>query len=238
MKRIKLRRHKHKKINVITLIIILIVVSVLFIFSYIGNHVTPVILNYAEKQAKKIAVLVISQAVSEEVLNNFDDTDLFTDDEYGTEYNTNKIMKLLKTIAVSVRTHLKKMEKGELEEIGVSNSEYFNVPDNKLKNGVIYEVPSGIIFNNGLLANVGPKIPVKLSFIGDIVIDLVKDVKEFGINNAVIELSVYIKVTEQVILPFSYRQIEVESTIPLTIKILRGDVPGYYLGTPYKLSTE
>lgn len=238
MKRIKLRKNKHKKINIITLIAILLIVTTVLLFNYIGKHVTPVILNYAEKHAKKVAVLVISQAVSEEVLNNFNDQDLFIDNESGIQYDTGKIMKLLRNVAVNVRGYLKKMEKGELEEIGISNTEYFNVSDKKLKNGVIYEVPSGIIFNNGLLANIGPKIPVKLSFVGDIVIDLVKDIKEFGINNAVIEISVYIKVTEQVILPFSSNQIEVETTIPLTIKVFKGDVPGYYLGTPYTLGAE
>lgn len=238
MRKIRLKKAKNRKLNIIVLITAIIIISIILIFNFIGKHVTPVILNYAEKQAKKVAVLVISQAINEELVNNVNSAELFTDDENGIQYNTGQIMKLLKNIAVNVRSYLKKMEKGQLEEIGVSNSEYFNVDEKKLRNGVIYEIPTGIIFNNGLLANIGPKIPVKLNFIGDIVIDIVKDIKEFGINNAIIEIGVYIKVTEQVILPFSYRQIEVETVIPLTIKVIKGDVPGYYLGTPYTLPSE
>ena len=67
----------------------------------------------------------------------------------------------------------------------------------KLKSGIIYQVPTGIIFNNGLLSNIGPKIPVKLSLIGDVTIDIKTTIKDYGINNAVIQVSINVKVTEQ-----------------------------------------
>jgi hypothetical protein len=35
-------------------------------------------------------------------------------------------------------------------------------------------------------------------------------------------------VTEQVVLPYDTSQIEIETTIPITIKLIQGTVPNYY----------
>lgn len=234
MKKIKLKKTKKKKSNKIIILIISIIITLFIIFNYIGKHVTPVIINYAEKQAKKLAIQVISNAVDDEVVSKFDMNKLFITNNTETDYNTAEVSKILKEISINVREYLRKLEQGKIKDIGLSDNSNINVDESKLKNGVIYQVPSGIIFNNGILANIGPKIPVKLSFIGDITIDLITDVKEYGLNNAIIELIVKVQAEEQVILPFDTKQIKVESLIPISIKIIKGDVPGYYLN-PYTL---
>lgn len=159
---------------------------------------------------------------------------LFITTNNETDYNTAEVSKILKEVSVNVREYLKKLEQGKIKDIGLSDNININVNESKLKNGVIYQVPTGIIFNNGILANIGPKIPVKLSFIGDITIDIVTNVKEYGINNAIIELIIKVQAEEQVILPFDTKHIKVESLIPISIKIIKGDVPNYYLN-PYTI---
>lgn len=235
MKKIKLKKIKSKKINIVITIIILIIISIIFIFNYIGKHITPIIINYAEKQAKKIALVVMSKAIDDEIINGIDPNNLFITNNNDTNYNMSNITELLKKISINVKSYLKKLETGEISNLGLTE-EYTNVSTKKLKNGIIYEVPTGIIFNNGMLANLGPKIPIKLSLVGDITTDIITDIKEYGINNALISLSVNVKVTEQLILPFSYKQIVVENNFPLTIKLIEGNVPSYYLN-PYTLST-
>ena len=234
MRRIKLK--KGKNYNVIILLIVMIIITLFIVFNFIGKKLTPIIMNYAEKQAKKIAVLVIGNAIDNELSEKFKSDNLFTTDGNETNYNTYEINNILKEISVNVKEYLRKLERGELGDIGLSDNENINVNSEKLKNGIIYQVPSGIIFNNGLLANLGPKIPVKLSLIGDITTDIVTDIKEYGINNAVIELGVKIIADEQVILPFDTKQIQVETVVPISIKIINGTVPGYYFN-PYTLSS-
>ena len=193
-------------------------------------------MNYAEKQAKKIAVLVIGNAIDSELGEKFKSDNLFITDGKETNYNTYEINNILKEVSINVKEYLRKLESGELGDIGLSDNENINVSSKKLKKGIIYQVPSGVIFNNGILANLGPKIPVKLSLIGDITTDIVTDIKEYGINNAVIELGVKIIAEEQVILPFGTKQIHVETVVPISIKIINGTVPGYYFN-PYTLSS-
>lgn len=214
----------------------MIIITLFIVFNFIGKKLTPIIMNYAEKQAKKIAVLVIGNAIDNELGEKFKSDNLFITDGKETNYNTYEINNILKEVSINVKEYLRKLEKGELGDIGLSDNENINVNSEKLKSGIIYQVPSGIIFNNGLLANLGPKIPVKLSLIGDITTDIVTDIKEYGINNAVIELGVKIIAEEQVILPFDTKQIQVETVVPISIKIINGTVPGYYFN-PYTLSS-
>lgn len=236
MRKIKLKKKKNKNHNVIILLIVMIIITLFIVFNFIGKKLTPIIMNYAEKQAKKIAVLVIGNAIDNELGEKFKSDNLFITDGKETNYNTYEINNILKEVSINVKEYLRKLESGELGDIGLSDNENINVNSKKLKKGIIYQVPSGVIFNNGILANLGPKIPVKLSLIGDITTDIVTDIKEYGINNAVIELGVKIIAEEQVILPFDTKQIQVETVVPISIKIINGTVPGYYFN-PYTLSS-
>lgn len=234
MKKIKLKKRR-KGINLIIILITSIVITLYIIFNYIGNALTPIIINYAEKQAKKLSILVISSAVDDELSTNFKQ-DFFVKNGSEIDYNVYEINNILKNIGINVKEYLTKLEAGEIDNIGISDNDGLNVDKEKLKNGIIYQVPTGIIFNNGVLANLGPKIPVKLHIVGNVTTDLVIDVEEYGLNNAVIKLGVKVVVDEQIILPFSNEQITVETTIPISIKLINGEVPSYY--NPYTLSQD
>ena len=200
------------------------IILLFLIFNYIGKYITPVIINYAKKEAKKISLEVITSSVN----INTKDINLFIEDSNGISYNTYEINKILESVSKRLRSNLKKLEHGKIS--------IKNINENKLKKGIIYEVPIGVIFGNGLLSNIGPKIPVKLSLIGDIETNIITDIKEYGINNVILKISIEVKVTEQVILPFSEKDIKIKTKIPLVIKLVKGEVPSYY--NPYTISSK
>src|SRR5574344_1834313 len=103
--------------------------------------------------------------------------------------------------------------------------------DEKLKKGIIYEVPSGLIFKNDLLSNIGPKIPVKISMRGSILSNIDTSITNYGINNALVKVNVNLTLNEQVLLPFTLKTIEVDTSIPVVIKMVEGTVPKYYSGS-------
>ena len=55
------------------------------------------------------------------------------------------------------------------------------------------------------------------------------ELENYGINNALVEINLHIKVTEKVILPVSINELEIELSIPIAIKLVQGNVPSYYL---------
>ena len=86
------------------------------------------------------------------------------------------------------------------------------------------------MFGNSLFANLGPVIPVKLSFLGQVTTHLNTKVESYGINNAYLELYVHIEVVERITMPTMTEEQKVKLDIPLTMKIIQGKVPTYYQG--------
>lgn len=202
-------------------------------FKYINDKLLPVFVDYAESEAKKIATLVINQAINKEVSNELSVDDLFvtTKDENGNiknvDFNPMSVNKMLSMVTNNVQEYLTKLELGEIEELGLSKSKYFSNKKD-LKNGVIFEIPSGVIYNNIILTNIGPKIPVKLNMVGDISSNINTNVTEYGINNALVQIYIKVEVIEQVILPYVSKRIKVETDIPVAIKLVQGEIPTYY----------
>ena len=239
MKRVHLRSHKKMKILTnITITIILILISTCLLINYSGKKFLPVIMNQAKIDCKKMAIVTIKNSLNDDVLKILDD-DMYNviqnkDGEIQTiDFNPVIVNKFLSSTTSIVSNNLKKIEKGKINDISFINSEEYNIKN--LKNGVISEIPMGIISNNVLLSNIGPKIPVKLNLIGNVVSSVETTVKNYGINSALIEIYAKVEVTEEVIIPFQTERIKIVNNIPVAIKIINGKVPDYY--SDGKLST-
>ena len=96
------------------------------------------------------------------------------------------------------------------------------------KKGVFYEIPIGVVFNNPLLSNLGPKIPVKFTLMGEVISNVETQITNYGINNALLQTNINIKLTEKVLLPISSKEINVEYNIPISLKMIQGAIPNYY----------
>lgn len=239
-KRIRLKSKKnsffYKKSNVIVSLIIAIMIGVSYLFRYSNEKITPLIMEYAQMQAGRIATLVINQAITKEIAEEINIEDLFinTKDADGNivsiDFNPMTVNKMLSMVTTSVEEYLKNLEDGNIEKLGLSNSSLEHYDIDKMKQGIIYEVPTGVVFENSILYNLGPKIPVRLSLIGDIASNIETKVTNYGINNALIEIIIHISVVEQVLLPVSTKKITVSTNVPVAIKLVQGNVPSYYFG--------
>lgn len=210
---------------------------IFFVFHVMNKKLSPIIMNYATLEAKKLSSIIINKAISKHVTEKIDSDELFlvTKEDNGEirsiDYNSAIINKFLTEITNSVQINLQNIEKGEVDGLEFSDAVLVDYDKKKLEKGIIYEVSSGVLFGNPLLANVGPRIPVKISLVGDAVSNITTDIKNYGINNAVIEVDVNLKINEKVILPFYSDLITIETKVPVAIKIITGSVPKYYGGS-------
>ena len=193
-------------------------------FKYIGDNLSKKVESYASKQAKKIIVLVINKSVNKDVISSLETNEIFTESDGTIDFNSKTINEILLKVNTNLKSNLNKLENGEFKITDTT----ILTDKSKLKKGIIYEVPTGIIFNNALLANIGPKIPVRLNLVGDIVTGIDTNVIDYGINNAIIEIDIKITINEQVLLPFSSKQISVTEKVPIAIKLIQGQIPNYY----------
>ena len=236
-KRIHLKRkirfkRKNIKKNLFILTLFLVLILVFFIFKIINKKLVPVYVDYATMEAKKIGSIIINRAVTEEIEKNLNYDDLLIVDKNNNnevimiDFNPVVVNKILKDITNNIQNDFKKIQSGKINETMWEDG----IKVDTKKKGVIYEMPSGIVFNNVLLKNLGPKIPVKLSLEGDILTNINSHVSNYGINNALIEISVLVEVSEKVILPITTKEIKVKSSVPLFIKMIQGNVPDYLGG--------
>lgn len=234
LKRKLFKEHKPNILNKIILIFALLIFFIVLTFRFINKKVSPILMDYAESYIKKVTNLIINKAISKQLSEQLNIDDLFIITKDGNDYirtidfNPTLVNKALTIITNNIQLNLKYLEEGKLDSIDLPNNVEVKLDNRKSNKGIIYEIPSGVIFNNSLLANLGPKIPVKLSLIGDIVSNVNARVTNYGINNALIEVSVTVSVEEMVLLPITSKKIKVESSVPVAMKLVQGIVPNYY----------
>lgn len=228
--------NKKRKINVWILIVIFLLISIILLLQFISKKISPGLMEYAELQTKKLVTLMINSAVTESIGDDLKADSLFliTKDSNGEirsiDLDPVKVNRLLSNTTNSIQVNFRYIESGEIEKLSLMDDKLLEYDKNDLKKGIIGNIPTGVIFNNSLLANLGPKFPIRIKIVGDIITNIYTKVTNYGINNAVVEVSIRVDVMAKAILPFSSKLVTVSSDIPLTIKLMQGSVPSYYFG--------
>lgn len=229
------------KKNIFIATLIMCVIITIIVLKIISIRVSPILMNYAELETKKLSSIVINRAVNKQLANGMNIDEMFNiikndNGEIATiDFNPAIVNKVLNTTTNVVLINLKAIEEGNIDFIELPDILISNDKD-KLKNGIIYEIPLGTITNSGFLSNLGPKIPIKLNIIGSVESNIKTNIKEYGINNALVEIYIRISVTEQINVPFISKRVTVTSDIPVALKVIQGSVPKYYGGTLSKQS--
>lgn len=233
MSKMKLK-HKLKFSNIVVILVILISIGVMILFKIFNTKLKPVFLKIANSETKKIATLIINDSVSKQLTSDLTFDNLFNiiKDNNGNinsiDLNSIIVNKLLTTTTNTAILNLKYVEDGKIELLDLSDNVTIGYDKDDLKKGIIYKIPTGVVFGNSLLSNIGPRIPVKFSLIGSAVSNINTKITNYGINNALLEVYVDLTVELEVILPLMTDDIKVTSSIPVAIKLIQGNIPEYY----------
>lgn len=202
--------------------------------SYINKKINPILINYAEIEIKRFSNLIINRAVSEVLSDDLKIDELLiidkdNKDEIQTiDFNPILVNQVLTKVTHNIQLNLKNIVNGKIDKVDIFDEAIDNYDLDKLRRGIIFEIPSGVISSNSLLSNLGPKIPVKFDLVGEVISNIETKITNYGINNAMMEISVNIELSEQVILPFVSKKIVYNVNIPIAIKLIQGTVPNYY----------
>ena len=96
--------------------------------------------------------------------------------------------------------------------------------------GVILNFPIGLASDNVYFANLGPKIPVKMKMMETVLTNLKTRIKDYGINNALVEVYVDVSINYELITPVTFDQKKLNYEILLAAEIINGKIPTYYGG--------
>ena len=233
--RIHLKHHRKKSKRTVFLSALFFVFLLTIAFLYLlSSKIWPVLMSYAELEAEKITMEIINQTIDTKITNQLDTDQLLktkknTSGEIQTiDYNPVTVNKVLSMTNQSLQEILKALENKDVETLKNSGITLDDVFLEKVKKGIIGELPIGLVTQNALLSNLGPSIPIAIHFVGSVNSNLYSEMNHYGINNVMIEISIQIDVEERILLPFHSKKIAVSSEIPLAIKIIEGQVPNYY----------
>ena len=220
--------------NIIPLIFVFVVISVGLMFYLVNVRLTPIYLQYAEVQSNKIASLVVSKAINSRTADVMDVNDIIEeipteqDNRVTTKFNTEIITRVQSETVTLVQTHLEQAEEGNLDNLPYLDDIEYDPNAMEDNGGIVFFVPLGQATNIPLLGNLGPKIPIRFHVIGNVKSDIIYDFREFGINNAMVEVSIVLKVNVQVIVPLATKITTIEQKIPVALGVISGPVPQIY----------
>lgn len=226
------------KIKILFFILISTTIISVFLLSILGKRLSPILARYVNVEAKRFASNIINTSVNDTIEEKITD-DLFnlSKTEDGKieilDYNTKKVNSILSSINTKIQKKLLNLEEGQIANMPISSG--FKV-EKILKNGIVCKVPMGSLRKNSLFVNVGPSIPIKMVFIGQVESSLNTKIREYGINYLVVEINVNVVVEEQIIMPAMSKRETLNLEAPLTLKIIQGEIPNYYFGSIEKKS--
>ena len=224
----------NNKMTLMLYICFLSVILALLFIKFIGNKYGKVLINYGEADAKRIVTLIVNNAI---IFNKNDDfiNDIFiierdaNNNIKNLDLNVLKSNKLLDSINEKITNDLVNISNGNIDNISANLKSISDIDYNNFKNGFVNTIPFGTLMRNGLISNVGPKIPIKVILIGDVNSTISNNVKDYGINNALIEVKVNVNVSVLVSVLLNSKKVNVNISRVIAMKIIQGDIPNYYL---------
>lgn len=235
-----MRVYLKKKNNYIVLKLIVIVIIGIFCSLYMikvfSKRIAPIYLRNAENEVRKLVINVVNSSINEEILNQIDDDELFNVVKNNNgeivliDYNSKYVNNYLTLVVKTVQKNLTLIENGKFDELEFSNPVLEDYDERLLKQGIIFEIPFGSFSGSNLLSNVGPNIPVRFNLIRNTSGGIDTKISEYGINNAFMEVSVKVNVNVNINLLFLSQDVSISCSVPISMKVIQGNIPNFYTG--------
>ena len=235
MNKIRLRK-KYQLSRILIGVIFLIIFFTICLFNIYNKKVSPKIIDVAEAKINKFIKSFLSNNISHDILDqesleniliinkNNEDEILYVD------FNLDKAYIVLEKVSKELNHLISDLEQGKFADIKDNNIKVN-------KNGLILEYPLFMSSNYALLSNLGPKIYIKVNFIGTMLTNIKSKITEYGINNALVELYVTIEVSQELISPVTDNEISLEYDVLIASQVINGTVPEFYGGIITEKST-
>lgn len=226
MRRLKVRRNI-KKSKVVLLIIALVFFFTTLIFKSYTHKASEKIISVAQIKLNEFMEGFLSKNIGYKILNDdvLEDILVINKNENGeilyVDYNLDKAYFALDIVTKELNELITELENGNF----TSNKNVINGP-----NGMVIKMPLMIFSDNAFLASLGPSIYVPVNFVGAILTNIKSKITDYGLNNALVELYVTIKLNSNLITPVSTQDKTIEYDVLVASSVINGRVPEVYGG--------
>ena len=207
-------------------IVVLVIVFDVVVFNLFGNSLSDNISHMTKVKIEELNKYYLNKVIKSKL--NVDTSDyikinLVNNNIVSVDIDNNKTNKLLDSIITDLENIVKDIENGNIND-------YYNLEFLYGDNGIILLVPVGTLYNNTLLYDLGPKIPIKVSFLENINAYVDVDVIEYGINSSLVKLYINIELEQLIEMPIDKEKTVSKYNFLIASKLVNGKVPDFYNG--------
>lgn len=195
---------KHPKIIMVIIAIFLTFNSVLYFFN---KNILPAALAMGEENLRREATTIINETALDIYSKDFDYNNMIIieKDNDGNitllRADTVKLNYLASKLILSANKKI-----GELEEVGM-------------------KIPLGYLTKNLVFYNMGPKINIKMSQIGNITSSYESVFESAGINQTRHKIYLNVNMQMKIIVPLNSKAVDISCQIPISETIIVGKIP-------------
>lgn len=229
-------KKKRKLFTVFIYIFFVAFICAVMVIWYFNKLIGPSLVKSASITVEKITSVIVSNCVKKYLIEDGIDMDLIEviRDSNGrvefVRYNTSNVNKISMDISDLVLEDINYLALGEFEKIDFVLPNITEKYYREISDGIVFGISIGNLFNNNFLANIGPRIPLKMNLNGNVDVEIKNEITEYGMNNALMEVYIEIRVRPVIVMPFLSEEIYIVNKIPLITEIIQGEIPDNYLG--------
>lgn len=229
-----IKKETFRNTIVFTIVFILFLTSVL-LFKF-SKNISKNITSISEAEINNITYRFITDRINHNILNKDTLQDILiitknkNDEILYVDFNYDNAYKILDSVSKILTDSFDDLQNGEIEIA------YYDREISHKTNGLVLSIPIGSTLNNSYFYNLGPKIPVKVNFVGSVLTNLQTKVTNYGMNNALVEVFVYMEFHNKIMAPFSTKDMSFNYDAVIASKMIQGSVPDFYSGEIIKTS--
>lgn len=220
------KRKKHRISKVVILDMALIFFFTYILFIGYSKFVSKRLIDIAHVKLNEFMDYFLSNKINYDLFkgDNLKDIIVINKNSDGeilyVSYDMDKSYKVLDLVTKELEDNINDLENGN-----VGNTQ--NISGGK--NGILLKLPM-FIGNNAIISNLGPKIYVPINFVGSILTNLKTKITDYGINNALVEIYVTVKLSTNIISPTSSKEMVIDYDALIASVVVNGRVPSIYGG--------
>lgn len=226
MTRFKTRK-KYQISKVVIIDIALIFFFTWVLFNYYSSKVGNKLVDIAYVKLNEFMEYFLSNNVNYDLFkdNMLDDIIVIDKNDNGeilyVSYDLDKTYYVLDIVTKVLEDNINSLENGNITNVK-------NVVGGK--NGILLSIPMFIASENPIISNIGPSIYVPINFVGSVLTNLKTKITDYGINNALVEMYVTVKLNTNIISPFSSRVDSIDYDVLVASVVINGRIPSVYGG--------
>lgn len=212
--------------------VVILDIALIFFFTYIlfigySKFVSKRLIDIAHVKLNEFMDYFLSNKINYDLFkgDNLKDIIVINKNSDGeilyVSYDMDKSYKVLDLVTKELENNINDLENGN-----VGNTQ--NISGGK--NGILLKLPM-FIGNNAIISNLGPKIYVPINFVGSILTNLKTKITDYGINNALVEIYVTVKLSTNIISPTSSKEMVIDYDALIASVVVNGRVPSVYGGS-------